>query len=176
MAIYFAQEGSAPDGDARVSTGPVNDWGLIKIGHAANSVRERVLVAARTARRAMTIVGTIEDSAVDERTVHDRFRGARVAAPWSGREWFAPTRELIDFIRSIPPCASLAVVSLGARSLRERLGIGRCATQVSLARDLGVSQQSVSAWLRGIAKPDDKRRHRIAQLVGVAAETWDAPS
>lgn len=46
-------------------------------------------------------------------------------------------------------------------------------TQKRLADELGVTQQAVSMWLRGISKPDEKRRGRLAELTGVAVEDWD---
>lgn len=41
-------------------------------------------------------------------------------------------------------------------------------SQVQLAGALGVTQQLVSAWERGLSAPKDKRRVQIARLLGVA--------
>lgn len=47
-------------------------------------------------------------------------------------------------------------------------------TQVQLAGKLGVTQQAISAWMRGIAVPNgDERRALIEELTGVAASDWD---
>jgi transcriptional regulator with XRE-family HTH domain len=45
-------------------------------------------------------------------------------------------------------------------------------TQETLAEALGVTQQAVSAWLRGVTKPSPERIKRIETLLGVSATDW----
>jgi transcriptional regulator with XRE-family HTH domain len=42
--------------------------------------------------------------------------------------------------------------------------------QTSLALSIGVSQSTVSKWLRGTATPDPDNCHKVAQFFGVPAE------
>lgn len=62
-----------------------------------------------------------------------------------------------------------------ARELDRMLRPVRPMTQQRLAKELGVTQQAVSSWLRGISKPDEDRRDRIAELTGVAVDGWEIP-
>lgn len=45
-------------------------------------------------------------------------------------------------------------------------------TQQGLAEALGVTQQAVSSWLRGVTRPNYETRMKIAELVGVPVEDW----
>lgn len=45
-------------------------------------------------------------------------------------------------------------------------------TQQALARELGVTQQAVSSWLRGTNRPSDAARVRLEALLGVALADW----
>lgn len=51
-------------------------------------------------------------------------------------------------------------------------------TQQGLADALGVTQQAVSAWLRGVTRPNYETRMKITGLLGVAIDDWgvDAPA
>jgi transcriptional regulator with XRE-family HTH domain len=44
--------------------------------------------------------------------------------------------------------------------------------QQELAAALGVTQQAVSSWLRGITQPSYEKRMKIADLLGVPIEDW----
>jgi len=46
-------------------------------------------------------------------------------------------------------------------------------TQEGIATALGVSQQAVSSWVNGGAKPSYQRRLRLQELYGVPLESWD---
>jgi transcriptional regulator with XRE-family HTH domain len=50
--------------------------------------------------------------------------------------------------------------------------------QARLARELGVSQQAISAWCAGRAIPTPTRMARIEDLIGVPMRDWtiDAPT
>ena len=61
----------------------------------------------------------------------------------------------------------------GARDLKRRLTPEPHLTQARLARELGVTQQAISAWLRGVARPDPERRAKLEELTGVAIADWD---
>lgn len=45
-------------------------------------------------------------------------------------------------------------------------------TQETLAEALGVTQQAVSAWLRGVTKPSPERIAKIEAMLGVPADDW----
>lgn len=55
----------------------------------------------------------------------------------------------------------------GARIRTARQAAGY--TQASFARALNIDQANVSRWERGLAVPNDNRRGRIADLLGVDA-------
>ena len=46
-------------------------------------------------------------------------------------------------------------------------------TQQALAKELGVTQQAVSAWLRGTTRPGYETRMKIETLLGVAIADWN---
>lgn len=48
-------------------------------------------------------------------------------------------------------------------------------TQSGLARELGVTQQAVSAWINGRLRPNGERISRIQELLGIAKNEWDLP-
>lgn len=65
----------------------------------------------------------------------------------------------------------------GARLLRDWLAApGESRSQTTLAERLGVSQPSVSAWLRGDSRPEDHHRESIQLLTGVPRESWRKPA
>ena len=47
-------------------------------------------------------------------------------------------------------------------------------TQQGLATALGVTQQAVSAWLKGLTKPSSERISKIEELLGIPASDWAA--
>jgi transcriptional regulator with XRE-family HTH domain len=65
--------------------------------------------------------------------------------------------------------------SRGSRAL-ERLV--RRPTQKQIADRLGVTQQAVSAWLRGAGRPDPDRMAKLEELFGIPMRDWavEAPS
>lgn len=67
-------------------------------------------------------------------------------------------------------------ISKGARSLRRILSPQQTLTQKQLAEKLGVTQQAVSAWLRGGSRPDHRRMQAIESLLGVSVADWDEPA
>lgn len=78
--IYFIQQGH---------TGP------IKIGFSKNpGARIRELQTSHHAQ--LRMLGEIDGSLNDERRLHEKFANHRIR-----REWFAPTQDLMDYIRSV---------------------------------------------------------------------------
>lgn len=63
--------------------------------------------------------------------------------------------------------------SRASLELRKLLSPRPKMTQSKLAEELGVTQQAVSAWLKGISRPNADRIARIEELLGVPAEHWD---
>lgn len=49
-------------------------------------------------------------------------------------------------------------------------------TQKGLAEALGVTQQAVSAWLRGATRPSYETRLKIEKLLGVPVDSWTEPA
>lgn len=49
-------------------------------------------------------------------------------------------------------------------------------SQVQLARKLGVTQQAVSQWIRGNAKPRHEHAVTLERDFGIPADTWDSQS
>lgn len=45
-------------------------------------------------------------------------------------------------------------------------------SQSTLARTLGVSQPSVSAWLAGTSRPEAHHREALELLTGIPADAW----
>lgn len=45
-------------------------------------------------------------------------------------------------------------------------------TQQGLATELGVTQQAVSSWLRGVSRPNYETRKKIEDLLGVPVDAW----
>lgn len=67
----------------------------------------------------------------------------------------------------------MATFSKAARDLRRMLKPPPpVITQRQLAVKLGVTQQAVSAWLHGIARPDPERMAKIEELLGVPMRDW----
>ena len=64
-------------------------------------------------------------------------------------------------------------ITKGARNLRGKLRPTPSLTQKQLSDKLGVTQQAISAWLCGIARPDPQRRALLESLTGVAVGDWD---
>jgi hypothetical protein len=76
--IYFIQQGQ---------------FGPIKIGYSTNP--EQRFAAIKTSHHAhLRLLGEIEGSEKDERRLHEKFAPHRIR-----REWFAPSQDLIDYIR-----------------------------------------------------------------------------
>lgn len=46
-------------------------------------------------------------------------------------------------------------------------------TQKEIADRLGVSQQAVSAWLRGEYLPERKHREKLEEFFGIPASDWE---
>lgn len=63
-------------------------------------------------------------------------------------------------------------VTEGLRKLRE---LARARTQADVARELGVSQQTVSAYLRRHARPDSETRDRGEIRLGIPRLDWYTP-
>jgi transcriptional regulator with XRE-family HTH domain len=49
-------------------------------------------------------------------------------------------------------------------------------SQAELAKKVGVTPQSVSAWLSGVAKPSVDKMALIQRLTGVKIESWAKPA
>jgi transcriptional regulator with XRE-family HTH domain len=66
-------------------------------------------------------------------------------------------------------------ISVGAAALRRRLAPApNTLTQAQIAERLGVSQAAVSAWVRGVSKPEGETRRAALELMcGVPASSWD---
>lgn len=60
----------------------------------------------------------------------------------------------------------------GARRLREWIEGDAVRSQTQLAEALGVSQPSVSAWLRGDSRPEDHLREALELLTGIPRALW----
>lgn len=67
----------------------------------------------------------------------------------------------------------MAPITKAARDLRRKLTPTPALTQKQLSEKLGVTQQAISAWLRGVARPDLQRRAQLEELTGVPASDWD---
>ena len=77
--------------------------GLVKIGIARNLLTYRLMDIGSQVERSMVLLGVVEGVGyADETATHRRFASCRVAPgkPW-GREWFAPSPDLIDFIAKL---------------------------------------------------------------------------
>lgn len=60
---------------------------------------------------------------------------------------------------------------------QKRLGrIVADSSQASVAARVGVSQQAVSSWVRGLARPDDVARHKLLAIFGISVESWRTPA
>lgn len=42
-----------------------------------------------------------------------------------------------------------------------------------LARRMRVTRAAVSSWLRGVSRPSDVQRKKLARILGIAEEAWD---
>lgn len=60
----------------------------------------------------------------------------------------------------------------GARALKQFIGDDKSRSQRFLADELSVSQPSVSAWIRGTARPEAHYRAAIEILTGIPAADW----
>lgn len=60
----------------------------------------------------------------------------------------------------------------GLRALKTWLKVNPGHTQAAVARALGVSAPSVSAWLSGYARPDAERRALLLLLAEIPVEAW----
>lgn len=68
----------------------------------------------------------------------------------------------------------MARISRGALVLKELVRPNEeRLTQVQIAERLGVTQQAVSTWLRGVGRPDHRRMVQIAEMFGVPVAAWD---
>lgn len=64
-------------------------------------------------------------------------------------------------------------ITQGALLLRQSVSGERRMTQVQLAEHLDVSQQAVSAWIRGTSRPDFRRQILLQDLFGIHAADWE---
>lgn len=72
---------------------------------------------------------------------------------------------------------ALTIITDGARLLSDWLSApGENRSQTLLAEIIGVSQPSVSAWLRGESRPEDHHRESIQLLTLVPRESWRKPA
>lgn len=46
-------------------------------------------------------------------------------------------------------------------------------TRADVARQLGVTPQAVSSWLRRLSKPVEQHRRQLFALYGIAVDSWD---
>ena len=59
---------------------------------------------------------------------------------------------------------------------KERLSrIVADSSQSGVATKIGVSQQAVSSWVRGMTRPDDVARHKLQGAFGIPPESWRTP-
>lgn len=61
-------------------------------------------------------------------------------------------------------------LSKAAAELRKKLS--PVMNQSTLAKRLGVSQQAVSAWLKGRALPEPERMGQIEEILGIPMREW----
>jgi transcriptional regulator with XRE-family HTH domain len=64
----------------------------------------------------------------------------------------------------------MTTLSKGASNLRAKLS--PIMSQTELAKRLGVSQQAVSAWLKGRALPEPERMAAIEEILGIPMRDW----
>ena len=57
-------------------------------------------------------------------------------------------------------------------ALRRWIDADQQRSQASLARAVGVSQPSVSAWLTGPSRPESHHREVLEALTGIPADDW----
>lgn len=61
----------------------------------------------------------------------------------------------------------------GAASLKAFLADHDDWNQAKLAGFLGISQPSVSSWIRGVTRPEPHLREAVEILTGIPAKDWD---
>lgn len=62
--------------------------------------------------------------------------------------------------------------SRGLDKLRRWLEADDSRSQTTIAKLLGISQPSVSAWLRGRSRPDSLQRELLELHMGIPSEDW----
>lgn len=60
----------------------------------------------------------------------------------------------------------------GLKKLRSWIAADEKRNQSALADELKIKQPSVSAWLRGVARPDAHLRTMLEHLTGIPATDW----
>jgi plasmid maintenance system antidote protein VapI len=65
-----------------------------------------------------------------------------------------------------------AVPSEAATKLRDYFHPAGRLTQVGVADALGVSQQSVSMWLKGRSRPSPPLREALERVTGIPVQSW----
>lgn len=66
-------------------------------------------------------------------------------------------------------------LSVAAVLLKAIVHPARGWTQVRVAKEIGCTQQSISCWLLGKAKPEEDSRLALDRLFGISPPLWDAP-
>lgn len=61
-------------------------------------------------------------------------------------------------------------------ALRRWVGADQRRSQAALARTIGVTQPSVSAWLAGPSRPESHHREALELLTGIPADDWKTES
>lgn len=65
-------------------------------------------------------------------------------------------------------------ITRAGKALRRKLTPTPTLTQAQLAERLGVTQQAISAWMRGVSRPEDERRTELEKIVPECrASDWD---
>ncbi len=63
---------------------------------------------------------------------------------------------------------------LSAAAVRLKTALTPRMTQAKLAERLGVSQQAVSSWLHGRARPEPEKMAAIEKILGIPMAAWVA--
>lgn len=171
MAVYFLQ---APTG------------GPVKIGYTVN-LRMRVASLSAGQVDGLVVLATLPGNRLAEKEIHDRFAASRRHDEYGtpAGEWFEPTQDLVDFIRSIggsPSGASVefsgAIRPRGFKSDGQRLLLHYLRDNdihaSTLSEAIDCNPVTVPRWLNGFVFPDcvSARIVEILTRGAVPAESW----
>lgn len=63
-------------------------------------------------------------------------------------------------------------LSAGARQLKKLVAPQRKMSQRQLALKMGLSSQAITAWVKGISKPDAAHQKMLHELLGIDPSEW----